>query len=862
MKHPQIPSFTYRLFKWFCKDEMYEELEGDLEESFIKNAESYGLTKARRIYRKEIFKMIRPSIIKKTQSRPMNNAALLSNYSVVAFRNLYKNKLFSTINIIGLSMSLAVGMLTIAFTDEMVSYDTFHEKKDRIYRVYSTRTRTNSYEYATTSLYTGEKLKEYKIFDGVTSINNSFQGDIEVGDKLFQVRGIYADNDFLDVFTFPLISGDRKTVLSEPNSLVLTEDLALKMFSSLDVLEEIVLHKGVLYTITGIAQNPPYNSHLKFDALASLETLKTLPDRRQLFSDWGAMWNSYVYVLFPEKHDPSQFESAFHSLESEANEKLDRVNITLGLEQLAEIFPGDQKNNQQSTVMPKKRVNQIIVLTIIVLFSACFNYTNLSIARSLKRAKEVGIRKTVGASKAQLFIQFILESVIISLLALVIGFVLFQLIKPEFVALDPHFAQTTLLNITSKTVLLFVGLAVLTGLLAGFFPSLILTKFNPSRVLKGTSSIRLNRRLGLREIMVGLQFVFSMGFAILVTLTYKQYNYALNFDLGYETTNVLTVPLQGNDEEIVMNAFSQLPEIESIASASAIPSTGWRSSDYAKLPNSLDSAGTYNFSIDQNYIQTMDHELIAGRNFAPDSPEEHIIVNEQFVKRFQLVSPQEALGTRVIYYGKGKTIIGVVKDFHYGTIFNELRPFAFVAEPNKRRYLMLKVNSSNLISTMNRLADEWDKIDSKHQFDATFYSEKISSAYQQLSSSMKTFGLLAVIAISISILGLLGMAVYTTESRMKELTIRKVLGATFNNLAILLSKNFVPIFLLASLVAIPMSYLVFQKTIVNHMEYVSKIGWIELGSGAILVIIIALVTISSQTFRAAKTNPATNLRNE
>ena len=508
-------------------------------------------------------------------------------------------------------------------------------------------------------------------------------------------------------------------------------------------------------------------------------------------------------------------------------------------------------------------MSRIVILAAIVLFSACFNYTNLSLARSLKRAKEVGIRKVVGANKFQLFGQFIFESVLISLLALVIGYIFFLAIKPEFLAIDRYVSRTTSLELTPSISLMFIAMALIVGVLAGFLPALIMTKFKPSAILKGIHKMRVRRGFGVREIMTGLQFTFSMGFAILVMLSYKQYNFAMNFDLGFDTENIVNVELQGNDPDLLKAAFDKIPEVQSSSYSSFIASTGTTNSDYARLPGSADSITAYNMSVDPDYLETVGHVLLAGSNFISAADEQQVIVNEEFVKRFQLGNPQEAVGTRVHFYEKNRTIVGVVRNFHYGTIRNNVNPFIFlVGKTNNPNYVNLKIKTSDMVRTMEKLDEAWASVDQKHEFKAEFYKDQIALAYSSLSSSMKTFGLLAIVAISISILGLLGMAVYTTESRIKELTIRKVLGASFSSMAMLLSRNFIRIFILASFVAIPLSYSLFKETILTNAKYTIEIGFWELGGGALLIIFIALVTISTQTFKAAKTNPATNLRNE
>ena len=357
MKHPEVPSFSHRLFKWFCKETLFEELEGDLEESFLKNKERYGIRKARRIYMAEVLRMLRPTILKRSRSGPAYSIALVANYSLIAFRNLSKNKLFSTINIIGLAMSMAIGLLAIAFTSEMYAYDEFHEKGDRIYRLTSAKRdidETSAVEYSSSSLFAAQRLEDdFGGFEKIVPMYKGFYGDITVEEKLFQIEGLFAGEDFFDVFTFPLIYGDASSVLSEPFSVVVSEDLAIKLFNKKNVIGEVITKDDHQYTITGVAENPPRSSHIQFDALASIETLRSLPDY-DFHYQWGTMWVSYTYILLPEGFNMDQVMKNLSQLSSEENAKVDRFEIALGLESLKSIFPGDQKYNQLRTVMRKK----------------------------------------------------------------------------------------------------------------------------------------------------------------------------------------------------------------------------------------------------------------------------------------------------------------------------------------------------------------------------------------------------------------------------------------------------------------------------------------------------------------------------
>lgn len=860
------PTFYTRLFRWFCKEDIYDELQGDLDEEFIFNTHELGHKKARKLYQREVIKMVRPSIIKSlnTQQLPNNHTAMFKNYTLVALRNLGRNKLFSSINIIGLAISMVVGLIAIAFITEMNSYDDFHEHGSRIYRVVNTRTPLNETpdEYATTSVLTGRRLaSDFGGFEAIAPIYRGLSGDMTQGEVTITQRGIYTNNDFFKVFSFPLISGNPATALSDPYSVVLTEETAMKLFGRTDVVGEVIEYSnGDQLKVTGVAKNPPFHSHIRFDAIGSLETLIT--KNSSAVTSWGSMWSSYVYVLLPEGAKPENYQASLDQLAAEENAKVNNFQVEMGFEYIGDIVPGNGKFNQMYTIMPRKNVESIAILALIVVLSACFNYTNLSIARSVKRGKEVGVRKVVGARKTHLFSQFIVEAIFVAILALAIAILLFQVVRPGFLTLNPYMDRTTRLELTPIMYLYFFGFSLTIGFLAGCVPAMLMSKLKPVSILKGISTIKSSRRLDMRKVLIGLQFTLSMGFAVLVTLASKQYKFALSYDLGFNTENVLNVDVQGNDTDLLKAAFLKVPEIKGVSTASMIPSTGSTNSDYARYKDPMDSVIAYTVDVDTEYLSNMGHELLAGENFRKGETKDKIIINELMAERLKIGSPAEALGQPLYYYDQNWTIIGVVRNFHHGTVNNKVEPFAFTSGRQGHYNLNLKLVSGDITSTMSKLEDAWEEVDPLHDFSATFYDDQIERTYADISASVKTFGLLAGIAICISILGLLGMAVYTTESRIKELTIRKVLGATVSSLVLLLSKGFMPLFIISAAIAIPAAYLMFQRTIVKYAVYKINVGIWELSGGVLLVIGIAFLTIGSQAAKAAKMNPAKNLRDQ
>ncbi|MEZ4852503.1 MAG: ABC transporter permease [Bacteroidia bacterium] len=548
----QPPKRFQQFFDWFCDPEFFEELQGDLEERFYDNVEIYGLRKAKSIYRKEVFMMIRPSVVRKISLPHLNYIPMFRNYTLVSFRNIVRNRLFSFINIIGLAISMAVGLLVISFLTEMYSYDDFHSKKSQIYRLTNSQiiTGRDNSNYATTAPLTGRKLEEeYTGFEQIVYLNKGFWGDIKKGESIVEFSGLFASEAFFEMFDFELLHGSPENVLKEPYSTVITEEMAVKIFGETDVVGEVIqLNDNDQYTITGIAKNPPRKSHIRFDALGSFATLELKYKDNPSFWKWNNMWSNYIYLTIPDEQSLERVQQSLNLIAQEENDNnpLLSYDIEVGIQPLTDIFPGKRLNNQLGVRMDKSNIHSMIILALIVLFSACFNYTNLSLARALKRVREIGIRRTIGAKGREIFTQFTLEAVIITFFALIIAFCLFWVIRPEFISLNRMFRLTTLLELNAEVMTYFLLFGLGIGVIAGFVPALIFSQQKTVNILQGSKGAQM-KGVGIRKAMIGLQFTLSIGFAILVTLAYKQYQFALNFDLGFQTENILNISSRDND---------------------------------------------------------------------------------------------------------------------------------------------------------------------------------------------------------------------------------------------------------------------------------------------------------------------------
>ena len=570
------PRWATKLLSWYCKPALLEDLEGDLTEYFQRNVHAKGVARARLIYIIDVLKFFRPYTVRKPRFlNLLIHWIMIGSYIKISGRILLRNRLFSFINIVGLAISMAVGLLMISLLSDMNRYDKFHENHDRIYRVISKHKyldREDKSFYASTSLRAAQAIREsVPGIEEMAVLYRGFRGDMKSGEKTVPLSGHWANESFFKVFTFPMISGDPSTALKEPYSIVLTEKSAKKLFGDTDALGKAVILPGDTseyeFIVTGVVQDVPAFSHFKFDMLASLSTRTIQQKDDQWEMSWTNMWSGYVYLLLPESTSLENLLSNLTTLSAKEDQTVKNTSIRLSVQPLSEIALGEDLNNSIGPVMVSSNVWMIGILSVIVILSACFNYTNLSIARSMRRSREVGIRKVVGALRMHVLGQFVVEAVIIALCALAFSFVLFVLMKPYFLSLNEQYAQMLVLDITPQVILYFSLFAILVGIAAGFFPAIFFARVNAIHVLKNITSVRVFRKVTMRKALIVVQFTISLMFIAATIIGYKHYKHLLAFDLGFKTENVLNIRLFGNKADLLKKELSEMHEIKLLSTS-------------------------------------------------------------------------------------------------------------------------------------------------------------------------------------------------------------------------------------------------------------------------------------------------------
>jgi putative ABC transport system permease protein len=826
---------------------------------------------------------------------------MFKNYFVIALRNIFKRKLFSVINILGLSLSMSAGLLIILMLFDQLQYDRFHANEDRIYRVITRANNSSSFIATSPIPLKNTLLEEYEGIDKVVRFRNGLGGDITYEDYTLPLAGYYTDEDFFDVFGFTLESGDPKTALKAPFSMVLSKEAANRMFKDEDALGKVVSFndrgmnmlgfdldvKDILlgdFTITGIVEDNGKKTHINFDILVSMSTLESLINsgiENEDMNDWKDVWNTHVYLLASEGKTEIDLNRILDNIATVKYESFENFTAEFELQPLSKISPGKMLGNPMNLRMPLEGFYFLSFLAVIIILSACFNYTNLTIVRSLSRMKEIALRKINGAYRLQIFSQFTVEAIIISLIALIISIFILQLIKPGFSGLWINKYMTIGLGENVFVYMIFIVFSILIGVIAGIIPAWILSAFKPLNMLsnKLTGSINKKGVFIFKKPMLGrslvvIQLVLSLFFIITSTLLFMQLKHFGKAEYGFNKENIINIHLRGNDHNLLASEFSTWSDVKRISASSIMPATLVKSGKKIyKLDETQDSLLVYNISVDHNFIQNLGIEILAGTDYHQDVVEENkrfILLNETAARKFGYQDNVEVLGEKFSTVhsnvAKGSAdetveVIGVVKDFHYDIFVDHIEPFMFTCKPEDYRYLNIKVAGQNLNETVAFLKTKWKEIDKTHAFTYQFYDEQLADSQGIFSDVLSIVGFVALIAIVIAGMGLLGMATYSAETKVKEIGIRKVLGASVRGILFYISKSYVILLAIAILIAAPISYYL-NNLWLQFFAIRVNFNFGILAFGILILLIIGLLAIGSQAVKAALSDPVNTLRDE
>jgi putative ABC transport system permease protein len=794
---------------------------------------------------------------------------MLKNYLRVAFRNLWRHKGFSLLNILGLTIGMTACFLIFLYVKFELSYDAFHSKGDRIYRIVTDINNPSEvlhFSVAAPAMPVAAKRDFPEIEKAVrfdpTSVLIRRGNDVKIEEE----KAAYADSTFFEVFDFPLLRGDPVTALREPYSVVLSETAAKKYFGSADPMGQQLLLSGDgnAGKVTGIMKDMPENTELKADVLIASYSGAADSNRDK---NWGGFGDFSYFLLKPNTNAKALQQKFPAFLERHIGKMMKDGNQTYTyiLEPLKDVY---LKSDRGGTV--KGSMTNVYVFSIVgvfILLIAGINFINLTTARSTERAREVGIRKVIGAERRQLTGQFLGESVILCLIAFVLSVGACAALLPSFNFLAGKTISTGIFDHPGY-ILSLLGIGIGIGLLAGIYPALVLSSFQPIVVLKGRFATG-TRGLLLRKGLVVTQFTISIALIVATLLVGFQLNYMRSQNLGFDKDQEMVLDTHGdNHRDALKEELRGLHGVESVAMSSGTPGSGTMNA-YSIIQNQKGEMQVCSpdlFFVDYDYIPQYQFKLLAGRIFSrafgADSTQA-MVINEAAVRMLGYHQPQDAIGRDFSQWGRKGKIIGVVKDFHYSSLQEIIRPLSLRIEPGGCDQISVKVSTVDLKGTIATIERSWHKLISYRPFSYFFVDEMFDRQYRSEDRFGKLFLYFSVLAIFISCLGLLGLASYSTLQRTKEIGVRKVLGASVGGIVGLLSKDFLWLVAIAFLVATPVSF-VLMKGWLDGFYYrvnIYSAWWIFVlaGLGALA---IALFTISFQAVRAAIANPVDALRSE
>ncbi|AYN69388.1 ABC transporter permease [Euzebyella marina] len=799
---------------------------------------------------------------------------MFKSYLKIAWRNLSKKKGYSAINIGGLAIGMTCFLLIAMFIKNELSYDSYHEKGDRIFRIVHHGSENNlEDQWIWGNAPVGPALKS-DFPEVLEIVQFSGRSDVllEYNERSFQESNcFYMDPTVFDVFTWPLISGNPDTALEAPYSIVLTESTAKKYFGDEDPMGKAIEGVGGrandgVYTVTGIIKDVPSNSHFNFDVLMSMTSF--YQTRPEIFDYWGYV-DFYTYFLVDENFDQQAFQAKMPAFLERNRPKEDaKYYYDLSFEPLREAYLQSEAARQPGITGSLSNLYIFAIIGLFILIIACINFMNLATARSLERAKEVGIRKVIGANKKGLVYQFLGESLTMVFLASVLGLTLAFLCLPAMreITGKPFLPQEIL---DGSTLFLYAAMALFIGLLSGSYPAFVLSSFKPSSVLKGVFRTSQNGNR-LRKGLVVFQFSLSIALIASTIIVYFQLGFMLDKNLGFDREQQLVIDFNWDGEvldnmETIKSQFMELPEVVSVAGSRTVPGSYFPAAgtNIQTKEGQMENFGPFLYEIDFDFIPHYEIEVVAGRpysrEFVTDSTQA-LVVNEAAVKSFGYSNPEEIIGKRFEQWGREGTIIGVVKDFNYLSLHQKVAPLT-LRYSQYGKYLSLKVKSDNIQSAISNIETKWEELAPHRPFLYSFLDQSFNQQYEADFKFKNLFTIFSFLAILIACLGLLGLATYSAVQRTKEIGVRKVLGAEVSSIALLLSKDFLKLVLLAILIATPFSWYAMNKWLNDYAYQIDIQWWIFALSGGI-ALAIALATVSFQAIKAARANPVKSLRTE
>ncbi|MEQ9425431.1 MAG: FtsX-like permease family protein [Cyclobacteriaceae bacterium] len=881
---PTPPKWADRFLEWYCGDEYLEDLQGDLYEHFQQRCTKSGVRVARLVFIIDVIRNMKPHLFKSNSTRQKTFAPMFKHNLKAVARNIQRNKAYATINIFGLALGMTGTLFIGRFVYHELSFEDFHVNASNIYRTTIAYGNDNGFDVHWARMdeeWVNRLTEDLPEIKEQVRFQNYYPRIINVGEDSFKEEHAFSvDSNVFQVFSFPLISGNPVTALNQPFSVVLTESVALKFFGESEVMgrQIEILNEAdssmESYTVTGVMQDVPSNTHLPINLLTSFRN----PEER---TGWA-----YNYLMFHKGTDIDAVQAKIPSLiETYLGE--DRFGYTeVHLQPLADIH---LRSHLAREIIPNGDIFYVWIfsaLGVFIILMAIINFTNLAISKALERTKEIGMRKVLGASRGALFRYFMAESFVYSGLASAIAFGLLLSIKSAFQSIS-----SVAFPIDQGLFIVLLALTVLVAIITGIYPALVISGFKPVGALRGKASVIGNPRSVSRQLLIGVQFVISLTMLSCALITWEQFDFLTSKKLGFNTEQVIAItnsPQDVQDKyETLRQEFQKVPGVKAITALMEVPSREIRDTGGVDFEGFTEQGNGPVLDIqvaDTNYLEFSDMELLAGRNFSEslrdqgrpnfDEPgfdfREYVsnrrreyILNETAMRQLGYDNPEEIIGKEFAWLGyyqlKKGPIVGVVKDFHQETLHNEVDPVALIYEPVWLRTFLIKLETTELSTTLSAIEGVWQKMFPNYPLESAFLDDMFNQLYKAEQRQQQILTIFSGLAMFIAMLGIFGLISFMIQKRMKELAIRKILGATSQSLLYLFGHGFFIQAAVAIAIASPVSYY-FMKQWLDNFAYRITVGaWEFVFAFAVMVFVLGAV-ILFKVSRSARVNPVDVLR--
>ncbi|UFH56968.1 permease prefix domain 2-containing transporter [Spirosoma sp. KNUC1025] len=887
---PQPPKLADRLLESFCAPHLLEEVQGDLHERFERDAQRMDYEQANRQYWLNVLGFLRPFALKRPSfdyvSPSILNPIMLRNYLKTSLRSLTKHKVSTLINVLGLTLGVTACLVIYLITSYELSYDTFHADSERIYRVigesqYNKNEEKHPVGFVPNAVPSGMR-NEISGLGTITALHNiesevlipngtakptKFEGRRHGVDR---AEIVVVEPGYFNIFQYKWLAGSPKTALNEPFKLVLSERKARKYFGNLPlekiIGKEVIYQDSVHVNVAGIVQDWAQPTDLTFTDFISFATVRASQLKKGINLDqWDDIWSaSQAFVKLPAGTSPDRFTAQFQRFTKAHYPK--EFKFTPALQPLSDLHFNEDYQDNYSRKAHLPTLYGLMAVAGFILLIAAINFINLSTAQSVQRAKETGIRKVMGGSRMSLIAQFMSETVLLTLVAVLISLALVNPILSAFQSLTPKGLTFELFSL--QTGIFLFGVTIFTALLSGFYPSLVLSSYVPAITLKGQTALTGGQKGQLRKALIVFQFTVSLVFIIGTLLVGRQLSFMRNKDLGFRSDAIVSIrPPWGEKGKVLAQKIRQLSGVERVAMEWFPPmgdSHMVTKLKYQGTKRAVEMDVSAKIG-DENFIPLYQLRLLAGRNYVKSDSLRELVINASFANALGFRKPAEALNQMIEFQGKKFPIVGVVADFHEQSFHEKIGPVFMGYMPHARN-LGIKLSTkgkqvSDLKATLASLEQQWKTVYPDNRFDYTFLDDSIARLYEKEQKTGQLVNTATGIAILISCMGLFGLAMFTAEQRTKEIGVRKVLGASVGSIVALLSKDFLKLVVIALVIATPIAWWAMNKWLADF-AYKVDIEWWVFALAGLLSIGIALLTVSFQSIKAALTNPVTSLRSE